>query len=303
MNKHQQRITNTINWLNGIPYENSFWEYTFRYKNRLKSLLSWSNLNSTLCLPAWDAMSFLSSLSQPKPIILDVGCGMSYATGNLDPQLRPLNIHYVDALANYFNSIKNKYQPSLPNIEFGMMEYIGAFYPNHNISLIIIQNALDHCSNPMKAILEALDALHIGGCLYLNHHPNEAEHEHYRGFHKFNICVDDNLHLLIWNQSEHIIVDDEVRSFATMSCTEKEGNPIAILTKTANIPSELLQREQDVQILCNALLHTADVIYSPAQLIKKNWYIISYKIVQAFIQLFPWKIRQNIKSIFSKIYG
>lgn len=301
MDKLQQRITNTINWIDGIPYELTFWEYSFRYKKRLQSLLTWSKLNSTLCLQGWDAMGFLSSLSRPNPIVLDVGCGMSYATGNLDFQMRPLNIHYVDALANDFNSIKNKYQPSLPNIEFGMMEYIGAFYPNHDISLIIIQNALDHCSNPMKAILEALDALHIGGCLYLNHHPNEAEYEHYRGFHKFNICVDNALHLLVWNQSEHIVVDDEVRSFATILCTEKDGNPIAILTKTANIPPELLHREQDVQVLCNALLHTANVICSPAQLIKKKCHITFYKIVQAFIQLFPWKIRQNIKDIFNKI--
>lgn len=295
----QQRLADFKQWIDGIPYEISFWKYTYRYPKRLQSLLSYAKLGLPLSLPGWDASAYLSSLSKLEPTILDVGCGMSYASGNLDSNGHPLNIHYVDALAQPFNTIKNNYQPSLPNIEFGMMEYLGAFYPQHDISLIIIQNALDHCSNPIKAILEALDALHIGGCLYLNHHPNEAEYEHYRGFHKFNICKEDS-HLLIWNQTERINVNDCVSSFATVSCLEVDGNPVAILTKTNDVPQNRLKREQDIQVLCHTILYTANIIQSPATLIKKNSQIFYYELVQAIIQLFPWHIRQSIKKLINK---
>lgn len=299
--KNQQRLQDTLNWLEGIPYEITFWKYTFQYKKRLQSLLTWSKLNSTLCLQGWDAITFLSSLPTSNPKVLDVGCGMSYATGNLDKQSQPLNIHYIDALATHFNRIKNRYQPSLPNIEFGMMEYLSAFYPNHDISLIIIQNALDHCSNPMKAILEALDSLHIGGILYLNHHPNEAEFEHYRGFHKFNICKDSN-HFLIWNKTTQFIVDDEVRPFAKLLCKEVDGNPIAIITKTANVSDELLQRNQDVKILCDSLLQQNQLLLSPIRVWHMHLRVLFYKIAHATIQFFPWKTRQTIKKILNKLH-
>ena len=48
---------------------------------------------------------------------------------------------------------------SFNSIEFGMMEYLSDFYPEGNIDMVIIQNALDHSSAPQIGIIEAMQTL------------------------------------------------------------------------------------------------------------------------------------------------
>jgi len=295
-----QRLKDTINWIEGIPYELCFWKFSYRYKKRLSSLLEWSKWGKSMQLTGWNALDFLHALPIVNPIILDVGCGMSYATGNLDADGKELNIHYVDALATFFNEHKDKYASFLPSVEFGMMEYLSAFYPHHDVSLIIIQNALDHSANPIKAILEALDALHEGGCLYLHHHPNEAEYEHYRGFHKFNICIEDQ-RLIIWNKSERYDINAMIKDFARIECSVVDNNPIAVITKTASVPNDLLQSKEDIHLLCSALLGTTKDNLSTHKWVKRHIQYNFYTIIQALIQLFSWQTRQNIKNLYNHL--
>ena len=127
---------------------------------------------------------------------------LSYATGNyieINGTKTALDLHYVDPLADVFNDIKKRYHRNLPDIEFGMVEYLSDFFPRHDADLIIIQNALDHSAMPIKGIQEAFSTLKTGGILYLNHHPNEAETEQYKGFHQYNID-EENGKLVIWNK-------------------------------------------------------------------------------------------------------
>lgn len=150
--------------------------------------------------------------------MFDVGCGMSYAIGDKikkDGKLVPLDIHYVDPLAFHFNRILRKSKRNLPQIEFGMAEYLSAFIPNQDASLITIQNALDHSSAPVKGIIESLLSLHEGGVLYLNHHPNEAEMEKYKGFHQYNVDEQEG-QLVIWNKQGSINITQLLDGFASV---------------------------------------------------------------------------------------
>lgn len=96
-----------------------------------------------------------------------------------------------------------------------MSEYLSAFIQNHDASLITIQNALDHSSAPVKGIIESLISLREGGILYLNHHPNEAEMEKYKGFHQYNVD-ERNGELYIWNKDHHINVTELLDGFASV---------------------------------------------------------------------------------------
>ena len=177
-------------------------------------MMGWSHYGQEIQLEEFDAGAFLRSRQQP--VVLDVGCGMSYATGNYlsaGGRLQPLDIHYVDPLASYFNDILRRYKRDLPEIEFGMMEYLSAFYPSGHADLVVIQNALDHSAKPLKGIVEALHILKPGGILYLNHHADEAEREHYKGFHKYNINQADG-HLTIWNKDSKHDVNQLLEGFA-----------------------------------------------------------------------------------------
>ncbi len=294
-----------LKWLVGIPYEVAFWEATYRNKKELDKLFVFSHYGKALTLDGFDAAAFL--LSQPKPEqakILDIGSGMTYLPGEYIVDAKgntvSLDIHYVDPLANYYNRIAEKHRPDVPKVEFGMMEYLSAFYPEHDVTLAIIQNALDHSANPVKGILEALNALQTGGILYLNHHPNEAEYENYRGFHQFNICIE-NDELIIWNRDERFNVNNIVKDFARVETKIVGNNPVAIITKTAEVPDAMLAHEQDIRTLSNALLELTQKMNDASFMRRYHRQFRYYRLAQRVSKLFSWQTRQDIKKFIKKL--
>ena len=295
MNKEQNITTK---WMNGIAYEVAFWNNVYRWKWTFNGMMNWSKHGGVITLEGFDANAFLAKTDKPK--VLDVGCGMSYATGNhimRDGQLTPLDIHYVDPLAGYFNRILARHRRKLPRIEFGMAEYLSAFYPAHDVSLVIIQNALDHSAHPMKSIYESIDVLKKGGCLYLNHHINEAETEHYKGFHQYNICRE-NGKLIIWNKNERHDVAELTAGFAelTVGLTEN-GHVAAVIRKTGDVPQSLIDDKGDKRALCSILMDYARTAGSPWHGVKNSAAYWKYNILQFFIQGLPWTLKMKLKKL------
>lgn len=285
-------------WIEGIPYELAFWNNVYRWKGTYDGLFKWSHYGSAIDLEGFDANSFLSKYDHPT--VLDVGCGMSYATGNFintSMGLMPLDIHYVDPLANYFNKIANKHKRDLPKIEYGMMEYLSAFYPKNSAQLIIIQNALDHSSNPLKGIIESLKVLPIGGKLYLNHHPNEAEMEHYKGFHQFNVDIKDDK-LIIWNKTSKIVVNNLLDGMAALKSFHYDnGHIISIITKIGEVRNDLYDYNIDRRILCNNI---DDIVASQFSIRKMLLYKLNYlkfNLIQFCVQALPWNIKMGLKKL------
>src|SRR5574344_2857595 len=119
----QQIETTTVmkQWLTGISYECAFWNSLYRNKEQRERLFRWSNYGRELSLHNFDATSFLDERStkiHTDAIILDVGCGMSYCTGNL-LHGNPIDIHYIDPLAPFFNRILQRSHVNCPPIELG----------------------------------------------------------------------------------------------------------------------------------------------------------------------------------------
>ena len=284
-------------WIEGIPYEVAFWNNVYRWKRPFNGLMKWSHFGNCIELESFDASQFLEN--QENPLVLDVGAGMSYATGNFikkNDEDVPLEIHYVDPLAPFFNKILKKYKKNLPDIDFGMMEYLSAFYPDHNVDLVIIQNALDHSSNPLKGIFEAVDTLRLGGKLYLNHHPNEAETEHYKGFHQFNIC-EENGKLIIWNKAQRFDVAELLSGFATVETSESEsGHVIAVITKTAEVPENLVG-DDGKGFLTEEKLRQSLKNLSFCKRLKMKVLYFKYNCIQFVIQGMPWNLRMKIKRL------
>ena len=294
-----------IKWLLGIPYEVAFWESVYGNKKALASLLAFSHYGRALALDGFDATSFLLKQQEPeKAIILDIGAGMSYLPGEFiltkQGKQLPLNIHYIDPLADYYNQIAQHYKVSVPKVEFGIMEYLSAFYPQHDVTLAIIQNALDHSANPLKGVLEALNALKINGVLYLNHHPNEAEYEQYRGFHQFNICIEED-NLIIWNHNQRYNINEIIKDFARVETKQVEKNPVAIITKTSEVPAALLDRAEDIRTLSAALLNLTQEMNSASKMRKYHRQYRYYRLAQRVSKLFSWQTRQNVKNMIKKL--
>ncbi|MDE5783185.1 MAG: hypothetical protein K2H97_02530 [Prevotella sp.] len=131
-------------WLNGIPYEIAFWNNVYRWPHTFKGMMGWANYGKKINLEGFDANSFL--LKQETAKVYDVGSGMSYAIGNYIEEnglLLPLEVHYIAPLAYHYNHILEKYKKNLPEIEFGISEFLSAFIPANSACLITCQNALD----------------------------------------------------------------------------------------------------------------------------------------------------------------
>ncbi len=299
-NENKTRVTQK--WLDGISYEIAFWKNVYRWSHTFRGMMGWANYGSKIELEGFDANSFLLRFEQPK--VYDVGCGMSYAIGDKiekNSKLIPLNIHYVDPLAFHFNRILKKKKKNLPQIEFGMAEYLSAFIPNQDASLITIQNALDHSSAPVKGIIESLLSLHEGGALYLNHHPNEAEMEKYKGFHQYNIDEQDGK-LIIWNKQERINVTQLLDGFASVETKRMDnGHIIAVITKLSqhkqlSIPLQVyVDDKKDKGELCKVLMQFQ---YNNTSLFKSVKNSINFRIfdtIQFFAQMLPWSLKMKVK--------
>lgn len=288
-------------WLSGISYELAFWNNVYRWHSSPDSMSSWSRHGSQLWLDGMDAQGFLSRFEHP--VVYDVGCGMSYMHG--DHLSTPdgdvmLDIHYVDPLAHFYNIIKRRHGSDMPDIEFGMLEYLSATAGTDCAHLIIIYNALDHSANPMQGIIDALHALKVGGRIYLCHHPNEAEAEHYKGFHKFNITEEDGA-CIIWNKELRIDVESLLKPYATISTHRLDnGFIVSVIEKQKAMQMSASFQDEQRHALSSMLETMISVCRQPAfatwQVVKYWW----YNAIQFFVQSMSWEHRMRLRRLIYK---
>ena len=191
----------------------------------------------------------------------------------------------------------------MPEIEFGMSEYLSSFIPDKDAALITIQNALDHSSAPIKGIVEALVSLRKGGVLYLNHHPNEAEMEKYKGFHQYN--VDEKAgELIIWNKTEKINVSQLLMGFASVETKRMDtGHIVAVITRNGTEETRpvslqgYVDDKYDKAELCKVLLQFQYTNTSLGKKLKDSFYAVSVNFIQFFAQMLPWHIKMKLKRL------
>lgn len=283
-------------WLKGIPYEVSFWNSYYGHKPSLRDLDSWGDYGKECNLENFDIKSFAATCG-PKPLFIDLGCALSYTFGtHLDGY--DVTIDRVDPLAAFYNRILERHAPERPRIKFGMLECASAFYDRGSVDLIQVRNALDHSANPMQGVEECLRCLRVGGVLYLNHHRNEANRENYRGFHQYNIDVENGC-LIIWNRSERINLNDALKGFATVECSDAAwGNVAAVVTKTADMPDPHPQeaRARAMEMLGMAL----EAIHSPAFVARYNMVKFTTAAVHPVMRRIPRRFVDGLKKIMSR---
>ncbi len=285
------------NWLNGIPYEIAFWSSIYNNKKSRKKLFLWTQNNYGINHKIFNLDEFLFNKKQPT--VLDVGCGMSFRTKYLLENYK-VNLHYIDPLADYFNKIAVKNKVNVPDIQFGMLEYLSAFFQSDSISLIFIFNALDHSQNPVKGLFECFDILEIGGVIYLQHHNNEAENESYRGFHQFNITIIDN-ELIIWNKKDRYNINELFAEFAEIVTDFTGDEPTAIIKKIKNNSGKFINDNDDRQFLCKNLIDFTKDMFSLSFVLKYHIKLRWYFLVHFIMQFIGFGFKTRIKNVIRKL--
>ena len=285
-------------WVTGIPYEVAFWRSYYRRRKSREALMSWSQLGKECELDNFDIASYINGIDREDPVIVDVGCALSYMFSNIIDG-KEYNVRYLDPLAPFYNKILDDYSLNYPRIAFGMGEALSLVFPKDSVTLFHIRNALDHSVRPMMVIWQALICLHMGGVLYLNHKPNEAEHEAYVGFHQYNVdCVDDKL--IIWNREERIDVGEALAGYADVkaSVTDK-GYIVGVITKTGDLPGDhwavLESGAYAAGMLETLMTYFHKLPNSFSYQVKRG----SFSVMHRFVRMLPGGLLRKIKTLVS----
>ncbi|MCH5215572.1 MAG: hypothetical protein J1F10_01420 [Muribaculaceae bacterium] len=283
-------------WLSGIPYEVAFWRSYYRNKKSRDRLMGWSQYKQECQLDKFDIASYICSLDHV-PVIADVGCALSYIFGNTFGG-KEYPVIYVDPLASFYNKILDDCSLDFPRITFGMGETLSLHFAKNSVSFFHMRNALDHSVCPIMIIWQALICLRQGGVLYLNHKPNEAEHEGYIGFHQYNIDCNDGK-LIIWNRNESIDVGNILSGYAEVEASvTDEGRIVGIIRKKAELPENHEAVIESNKYAAGMLQTTIAYFHSFENSLSYQWRRAIFTIMHATMRLLPMRIVNKLKQCF-----
>lgn len=288
----------TRRWLSGIPYEVAFWRSYYRNKRSREALMEWSMLGKENELDHFDLAAFADGLDREKPVLVDVGCALSYMFSNKIGG-KEYEVVYLDPLAPFYNEILSDYSLDYPRITFGMGETLRLRFPDDSVSFIHIRNALDHSVVPMMVIWQALMCLHVGGVLYLNHKPNEAEHEAYIGFHQYNVDCQDGK-LIIWNKEERIDVGEELGEYADVEASvTDEGRIVAVITKKKSLPADHKVIRESSEYASGMMMALLTYFHQTSNVAKYQAKRGAFTLGHAFMRILPSGLVRKLKQVIS----
>jgi len=183
-------IPKQLRWHINLANEIQFWDDYFRtkgfrwaesYENRFNANRPLGTLISEL----------VEQIDSEEVTILDVGAGPLTALGTGHPTKKIL-LTPVDVLAGKYDRIFLKYGIIPPiRTRYGVAEKLTKTFAMSCFDLVYSRNAIDHCSDPYKAIKEMLAVAKPGGYVLLEHSINEAQKENWSGLHKWNFAEQD----------------------------------------------------------------------------------------------------------------
>lgn len=242
-------------WSKGIKHELGFWrnwltarggQWHWDFEERLK--------------PNKAVEGFLAEILSGRPDIvnvLDVGAGPLSVVGKMVND-REIVLEATDPLADFYK-ILNDEQSIVPPVatKFSTAEDLSLFYDASSFDLSYCQNALDHSFDPLRAIVEMLRVVKVGGLVVLSHHENEAENEQYVGFHQFNFTERDG-DFIIWNKNQSANVGQSLPVKASVEARRYDGKIGVIITKEAefeDVEGASRYRERAGEILRSLVAH------------------------------------------------
>ena len=126
-----------------------------------------------------------------------------------------VNITAIDPLAYEYSLLFKKYNVTPPIVtESCKAEEIAENFPRDYFDIVTANNSLDHCENPMKAILGMIEVCKHGGWVLLNHAENEGENEKYQGLHYWNFKNASGEFIITSKDNHYINVASKVKRVA-----------------------------------------------------------------------------------------
>ena len=199
-------------WANSIMSEVHFWEY--------ESLTEGHRcFGEALHRNAREVFDCNRISIFPGCRVLDIGCGCLYKWGNIlqDGEYIPM-----DPLAHFYNHLYKKWKHSndmRKDTVFGLFEFASLFV-DEKMDYVIIDNAIDHCIDPLKAILEALKVLKVEGTLSLYTYEDESINAMGSGLHNWNLALNHSNDLIVYNIDNYVNVSKYLSEYIDFEISE-----------------------------------------------------------------------------------
>ena len=172
-------------WMNGLDGEVAFWD-AIRTQHP-DWFAAGMDRNRPLDQDVDDALAPFDD----HPTVLDVGCGMLSSMGVVSRTGKHPTLLYADPLADCFAEIAKLQGFELPiKIIHTMAEYLYTHFDTNSVDVVYCRNALDHCSNLVRALMGMAWPIRPKGSLILKHYLRCATRNNHQGLHQWDIYND-----------------------------------------------------------------------------------------------------------------
>ena len=198
-------------WINQIDTEVEFWTKSVVDKNGKFHNGYVNNRKNTMF-----EHEVLKDLVKEGDVVLDIGCGCVSKYGDTLKNGKHIELIPVDALAHFYNRMNSYVKDGLKEdyqCRFGMFEFMGYVFGENYADAIIIENAIDHCVDPFRSLVECLYSLKVDGTLYMAHNQAEALNACWTGLHRWNVdCIEGAF--VFWNKENAINVSETLKKLS-----------------------------------------------------------------------------------------
>ncbi|MDO9543024.1 MAG: methyltransferase domain-containing protein [Kiritimatiellia bacterium] len=215
-------------WI-GVCLESFYWRRWIAAKGGKLSQLYRSQLDKSAPLSPFHRR-FIDQLPQTKIRILDVGAGPLTGVGKTHPS-KEIEIVATDVLAEKYARTLRKYGvvPPAPTI-YADAENLTDEFAAESFDYVTANNSIDHCRNPLKALMEMLRVVKIGCYVSVRHRENEAKRTNYLGLHEWNFKLSGQTPVL-WRGREEINIPEALAPFGLVTVIPEEQHVVFAVKK------------------------------------------------------------------------
>ena len=131
--------------------------------------------------------------------IANLGAGATCIIGNTREDVK-VKVVSSDLMADEYNKFCKELNIKFPT-PVEKQDMAKLTYKDKSFDIVYCSNALDHCQDPYKALLEMVRICKPGGWIYIRHVAHEGQRHRYRGLHKWNFDMTEDGDCIIWNNN------------------------------------------------------------------------------------------------------
>ena len=218
-------------WI-GVRLESFYWRRWIAAKGGTLAQLYRSQLDKSSPLSPFHCR-FIDQLPQRKIRILDVGAGPLTGVGKTHPS-KEIEIVATDVLAEKYARTLRRYgiEQPVPTI-YADAENLTDEFAAESFDYVTANNSIDHCRNPLKALIEMIGMVKPGCYVSVRHRENEAKRTNYMGLHEWNFKLRGQTPVL-WRGREEIDIPRALAPFGSVTIIPEEHHVVFAIKKLSS---------------------------------------------------------------------